>query len=287
LRFEKEQSQVRLCLKTHRAARRSGFWLRARSDDEQYWSGNTARRSADARGQKPQASPARGFQTEPSYVQIRASSVERPASSETRHGSNSCFIRRSKFNVKCSKFVFLIVLPLFVTFTGCASTVVNDPLTPIVAKIDDPLSAELEFWHGLTTRPVVCNDDAFHGLLLFLDEKDPNTDYAGRVAALKSRKLIPADFNRAGNVAVYRGTIAYALLQSLHIHGGWVLTAFGPSPRYALRELMDLNLFPRSSPEQTFSGSEFVGIIGRAEDYHVGESAFIPAQTVRPLTPGD
>ena len=170
---------------------------------------------------------------------------------------------------------------------ACAPTVVKDPLTPTVIKIEDPLSAELEFWHGLTTRPVVCNDDAFHGLLLFLDEKDPNLDYGARLKQLKDRKLVPAGFNQQANAAVSRGTVAYALLQALHIHGGWVLTVFGNSPRYALRELMDMNLFPRSSPEQTFSGGEFVGIIGRAEDYHDGESAFIPAQTLHPQVPGD
>jgi hypothetical protein len=38
-----------------------------------------------------------------------------------------------------------------------------------------------------------------------------------------------------------------------------------------------LNLFPPSSPEQTFSGSEFVGIIGRAEDYQLGHPDEKPA----------
>jgi hypothetical protein len=185
----------------------------------------------------------------------------------------------------CLLRIFLACFGLIAS--GCATTVVKEPLTPIVSKIEDPLSAELEFWHGLTTRPVVCNDDAFHGVLLFLDAKDPNANYDGRVAALKSRKLIPADFNQPANQAVQRGTVAYALLQALHIRGGWVLTVFGPSPRYAVRELMDMNLYPRSSPEQTFSGSEFVGVIGRAEDYHDGESAFIPATTAHPPAPGD
>jgi hypothetical protein len=170
---------------------------------------------------------------------------------------------------------------------GCAPIVVKEPMTASVAKIADPDSAQLEFWHGITSQPVVCNDDAFHGLLLFFDEKDLNTDYAGRLAELKSRKLIPSDFNAPADQAVRRGTVAYCILQALHIRGGWVLTVFGPSQRYAVRELMDLNLFPRSSPEQTFSGSEFVGIIGRVEDYQDGESAFIPAQSLKPPSPAD
>ncbi len=173
------------------------------------------------------------------------------------------------------------------SIVGCAATKVKDPLTPTVTKIVDPLSSQLEYWRGITNRRVICNDDAFHGLLLFLDNQDKNADYTGRVAQLKSRKLLPQNFNGSGDDALSRGTMAYAILQALHIHGGWVLTVFGPTDRYALRELMDMNLFPRSSPEQTFTGAEFVGIIGRVEDYQDGESAFIPAQTLPKNQPGD
>jgi hypothetical protein len=43
---------ARLCLTDRQRARRSGFRLRARSDDEAYWYGNTARRSDAAHGRK-------------------------------------------------------------------------------------------------------------------------------------------------------------------------------------------------------------------------------------------
>jgi len=170
---------------------------------------------------------------------------------------------------------------------GCAPTLVKDPVSPTVANIKDPASAQLKFWHDLPSRRLVCNDDAFHGLLLFFEQKDTNTSYADRLAELKSKKLIPPGFNGAADEAVSRGTVAYAVVQELHIRGGLMLTVLGPTPRYALRELMDLNLFPRSSPEQTLSGSDFVGTLGRIEDYQDGESAFIPAQSLRPPTAGD
>jgi hypothetical protein len=174
-----------------------------------------------------------------------------------------------------------ILLAVFL-LTGCATTKVKDPVVPTVSGISDPQSAQLAFWRDLATRKVVCNDDAFHGLLLFLDSTDPNADYNARVTSLKSRKLIPADFNADSTAAVNRGTLAYAVVQALHIQGGWALTLFGPTPRYALRELINMNLFPRSSPEQGLSGGEFLGIIGRVEDYQDGESAFIPAPVIRP-----
>jgi hypothetical protein len=172
----------------------------------------------------------------------------------------------------------LILLSLV---TGCATTRVKDPVVPTLSSINDPSSAQLAFWRDIATRKVVCNDDAFHGLLLFLDSADPNANYDARVTALKSRKLIPDYFHDTGDQAVNRGTIAFAVVRALHIQGGWALTILPTTPRYALRELMNLNLFPRSSPEQTFSGSEYLGIIGRVEDYQDGESAFIPAPVLR------
>ena len=54
-------------------------------------------------------------------------------------------------------------------------------------------------------------------------------------------------------------------------------TLFGPTPRYAVRELMFLNVYPPSTPNQSFSGNEFVGIIGRVEDYQRGNPADAPA----------
>jgi hypothetical protein len=53
----------------------------------------------------------------------------------------------------------------------------------------------------------------------------------------------------------------------LSIKGGLTMRVFGPHPRYAERELEYAGLFPPSSPQQVFSGAEFLGIIGRAEDY--------------------
>jgi hypothetical protein len=49
------------------------------------------------------------------------------------------------------------------------------------------------------------------------------------------------------------------------------------NPRYATRELMYLDLYPPSSPQQTFSGTEFLGIIGRIEDYQRGNATDLPA----------
>lgn len=154
---------------------------------------------------------------------------------------------------------------------GCQNAHVATPLTHTVGG-NDP-GEQLEFWHQLAEQPVTSNDDAFHGLLMFVDGDDPAQDYAGRVAALTSRGMLPKGFNKPAEEAVERGTLAVAIVKALGIKGGLMLRLLGPTPRYAVRELVFMDLYPPSSPHQTFSGNEFLGIIGKIEDYEREQAA--------------
>jgi hypothetical protein len=157
---------------------------------------------------------------------------------------------------------------------GCHTAKVAQPLTGKLSG-NDP-DSQLEFWHTLATRPVTSNDEAFHGLLLYADGQDPANDYAGRVQTLKSRKMLPAKFDRPADEAVERGPLAVAICKALEIKGGVMLRLTG-AQRYAVRELQFKDLYPPSGPHQTFSGSEYLGIIGRMEDYQRGNPADSPA----------
>jgi hypothetical protein len=154
---------------------------------------------------------------------------------------------------------------------GCQTARVQQPLTRELGG-NDP-NQQLEFWNRLAQQPVTSNDDAFHGLLLYLDGDDPADDYAGRVRTLRSRKMLPAGFDQQPEQAIERGTLAVALLKALDIKGGLMLRVVGPMPRYAVRELVFMELYPPSSPQQTFSGAEFLGIMGKVEDYQRGQEA--------------
>ena len=166
---------------------------------------------------------------------------------------------------------------------GChaATSHVAQPLAPELSKSDP--DAQVEFWHALPERKAVSHDEAFHALLLFADGDDKSADYAGRVEALKQRKMLPGGFSGAAGEPVRRGTVAVALAQILTIRGGLTMHLFGASPRYAVRELQYAGLFPPSSPQQTFSGAEFLGIIGRAEDYQRTQGP----ETLSPESAGD
>jgi hypothetical protein len=158
---------------------------------------------------------------------------------------------------------------------GCHNAKVAEPLTDKLGGSDP--EAQMEFWHTLATRNLTSNDEAFHGLLLFIDSEDPSTDYAGRVKRMKDKGLLNPDFDQPSHQAIRRGILAQALVRSLKIKGGLFQRLTHDNPRYAVRELMYLDLYPPSSPQQTFSGTEFLGIIGRIEDYQRGNATDIPA----------
>ncbi len=177
---------------------------------------------------------------------------------------------------------FKKVIPaLVLLIAGCSSPRPGQPLAKELAGSD--ADAQMNFWHSMNDKPIASNDEAFHGLLLYTDGKDDNIDYGARVASLKSRKMLPAHFNEPAEAGVRRGTLAVAIMKVLRERGGVTTTLLGPTPRYAVRELMFLNVYPPSTPNQSFSGNEFVGIMGRVEDYQRGNPADVPAAVM----PGD
>ena len=167
-----------------------------------------------------------------------------------------------------------ISLAAVLSLAACNGPQAGKSLVGTLPK-DGP-DSQLEFWHELNQRPMTTHNDAFHGLLLYLDGKDPSPDYAARVKALKARDILPNGFDRPADEAITRGTLAIAISRMIHLKGGVMYTLI-PNGRYATRELQYAGLYPLSTRNQIFSGSEYVGIIGRLEDYQRGNAADRPA----------
>src|SRR5215218_5186479 len=106
----------------------------------------------------------------------------------------------------------LIALTLI---AGCHTAKVAEPLTANLGGSDP--DAQMEFWHTLASRNLTSNDEAFHGLLLFLDSEDPAKDYAGRVDLLKSKGLLDKNFSQPSDQAIQRGVLAQTLVRALKI----------------------------------------------------------------------
>ncbi len=168
-----------------------------------------------------------------------------------------------------------LAIALLCLLAGCQSVMVEKPLTDGLSG--SSAEQRSEFWYQLARIPVTSNDDAAHALLLFVDGKDDAQDYAARMETLRAHGIIERAFEGESREAVRRGDLACTLTSILNIRGGLSMHLLGNRERYAIRALEFRGLYPPSSPQQTISGSEFVGILARAEDYHRGYQGNAPA----------
>ena len=159
----------------------------------------------------------------------------------------------------------MLMLAVLLCGFGCARTTVTDGL-PLDHEPGD-ISAEMSYWHDLADRPVTTNNEALHGLIVFAEGADPNKTYDERVMWLKERGHLSADFDGAADAAAERGRIAQVLAGMMDVKGGLTMRVLGPHPRYALRELVHLEIMKPGSAQQGLPGIEFVGIVSRAEQF--------------------
>jgi hypothetical protein len=148
--------------------------------------------------------------------------------------------------------------------TGCAAA----PKAKIVttegaAETHD----EIAFWTHIEDFPIVSSADALHAMSIYAGGAGGDADYARRVASLKARDLLPADYALAPDAAINRGTLARFVAVWLKLPRGVNASLFGWNARYAIRELEFRGLLPPSSPNQLVSGAELIGVLSRADDY--------------------
>src|SRR4051812_28927956 len=176
-------------------------------------------------------------------------------------------ISESPFSARFVAIAFATIACAFASaLTGCGTATVSQSVLPRLAG-NDP-QRQLDYWHEVATKTLIGNDEAFHGLLLYLDEKDYAGNYDQRVASLKSRGFVSRNFKEPAERSLDRGPLAVAMAKSLNIKGGLTMRLTGLSPRYASRELAYRGVYPdNSSTNQILTGAEFVGVIGKAEDF--------------------
>jgi hypothetical protein len=71
---------------------------------------------------------------------------------------------------------------------------------------------------------------------------------------------------------VDKGTVAYMLVKALGIKGGLTMSVFGPSRRYAFRELVFLRIMKGGTPGELITGRELIDVLSAAEIYKTAGS---------------
>jgi hypothetical protein len=166
---------------------------------------------------------------------------------------------------------------MFLMLAGCVMPRAGAPLTQSVHGNDT--RSRLMYQRQITDRRICGNDDAFHLLIQYTNQGvDPCGDYARRVQWLDARRMLPDHFDRPADEAVTRGTMAVAIARMLNIKGGIVMHLLPQSERYATRELVYRGIYPPdSSPQQTYSGIEVIGVLAKMEDFQLGDPANLRA----------
>lgn len=172
----------------------------------------------------------------------------------------------------CLPLICLLALLL----TGCKTAQVTTSLTSQYPGND--MDSQMNFWHSLNDKKLISNDEAMHGALLFYCGEDHSANYADRVTRFKQDGFLAGNFDGTENEAITRGQLAAILASMLKVKGGVMMQVFGPQPRYALKEMVALNIFPDSSSQQVINGAQFIEIIGRAEDYQLKTKRMAPAE---------
>src|SRR3954464_14689446 len=169
-----------------------------------------------------------------------------------------------------------LLLTLLCCIAGCTLPRAGTPLAQDV-RADDPMG-KLKFQRQITQRRICSNDDAFHLLIEYANGDDPCADYAARLQWLRQRQMLPDGFDRPADEAITRGTLAVGIAHVLDVKGGIVMHVLPRSERYVTRELVYRGIYPPgSSPHQTYSGLEVIGVLAKMEDTQAGDPANLPA----------
>jgi len=145
---------------------------------------------------------------------------------------------------------------------------------PVVFAAQD----DTQFFYDLARKHVATNADVAHALFFYIDGTDSAPDYAARIKFLKDRKYLPSGFNGKPDAPIERGPLAIALCKLGNFKGGLTSHLFGATERYCTRTLVDEGIYPESSPNMSFTGTEFCSILGKVEDVQQGNPNRAPAE---------
>lgn len=163
---------------------------------------------------------------------------------------------------------YLATLLLLLSLAGCAPRGIQ----PVKAFSDLPpaeqeVDSDAGFLYELAKKPHCSTDDAYRGMLYFIDGTDTAGNFQERTARLAMHGVIKKSWTHNPNSVATKGTVAYMLARAVGIKGGLMYNITGACPRYALRELAYQGIIVGTSEYDQISGTEYIGILGRADDY--------------------
>ena len=79
----------------------------------------------------------------------------------------------------------------------------------------------------------------------------------------KAKQWLDAGWDRPANESAQVGWMAVAGCRTTGVQGGLTMRVFGPTPRYATKELVFMGILPLRTENQSLTGQEFVDFVNR------------------------
>jgi hypothetical protein len=121
-----------------------------------------------------------------------------------------------------------------------------------------PLESPEAFFVSLKEKKVATQADAAYVVSLLLKEESPVRDFKRHRQILLDHQILSekksSEFTEQKPLT--HGMLAYLLYQALDIKGGINLKLFGPSQRYAYKELVYQRIMQDKNPREFMSGAE-------------------------------
>ena len=155
-----------------------------------------------------------------------------------------------------------------------ASSVIAPP-TEVEVPAPIPEVLETLYFASLMGKRIAYRYDAIMGILIVLGVQEDYLDLDSQVAFLQREGLLPPRYRKSFDPMqpLRRGLVAYMFQQALDIRGGIALHLFGPSERYAMKELGFQGIMSPGLTSDLVSGGELVQIITQAANYQAARLA--------------
>lgn len=161
-------------------------------------------------------------------------------------------------------------------------TTPSAPVTPApLTKPPVPAPLKELYFISLLPKRVTFRYDAAKAIVILMGVDEECIDLSAQVSYLQNHQLLPRRLRREFDPMqpLRKGVLAYALYRALHIRGGIALHLFGPTERYALKELIFRGIMSSGLTHELISGQEFVQVMSQAADYKVRHTRGAVAKT--------
>jgi hypothetical protein len=145
------------------------------------------------------------------------------------------------------------------------------PPKPTQKETAPPVPQPFEpiYFMSLIEKRIAYHYDAAKSIVILMGVDEERIDLESQVAYLQEKGLLSGRFREGFDpmAPLRKGPVAYMFLRALGIRGGIVLRFFGPSERYALKELAFQGIISPGHVNDIVSGVELVQIMSQAAAY--------------------